>query len=59
MTSISARIGALVAAAGSAAALVLAAAGPAGAATGPAVASFEQAGYTATGAHFRYVQESF
>jgi hypothetical protein len=41
------------------ASLVLAAALPAAAGTGPAVASPEQAGYAATGAQFRYVQESF
>jgi hypothetical protein len=39
--------------------LALAAAAPAGAATGPTVASVQQAGFTATGAQFRYVQESF
>ena len=37
----------------------LAAAMPAGAATGPAVASVQQAGYAATGAQFRNVRESF
>jgi hypothetical protein len=39
--------------------LVLAAALPAGAVTGPTMASVQQAGFVATGAQFRYVQESF
>jgi hypothetical protein len=59
MTSIPFRIGALITAAASAAALVLATAGPAAAVTGPTIASREQAGYVATGAQFRYVQASF
>lgn len=39
--------------------LALAAALPAGAVTGPTVASVQQAGFAATGAQFRYVQSSF